>query len=162
MGWKRKKNGFSFIEVMIVVVIIGLMMAGVGLSIGATSRVKLRSSCWTLMAAIRYAYSRAVTQGTTTRLVLDFDSRSMHIDETKGRVVLNREDETGEGVKRSESEEKGDDSQKKGDNFLNLSDTPSSGLCVACGCINSLPQRALYCSLGGPAQWSSVSPTDVG
>ena len=101
MKSRRAQQGFSFIEMMIVVVIVGLMMGGVSLSIGATSRVKLRTSCWTVMAAVRYAFSRAVTQGTTTRLVLDFEGRALHIEETKGRVVLNREDETGEGLKQA-------------------------------------------------------------
>jgi general secretion pathway protein H len=130
MTARRKECGFSFTEVMIVIVIIGFLMAGVGLSVGATDRVKLRSSCWTLMAAVRYAYSRAVTQGTTTRLVLDFGEHTMHIEETKGRVVLNPEDETGEGLKRSEEDEERREASvageaSKGDDFLDLSATPA-------------------------------------
>jgi hypothetical protein len=113
-----------------------MMMAGVSLSIGATSRAKLRTSCWTLMAAVKYAFSRAVTQGTTTRLVLDFEGRSLHIEETKGRVVLNREDETGEGIQQSEEEleQKGGEEKEEKDSFLDLSGSgstlggPTSGL----------------------------------
>jgi general secretion pathway protein H len=123
---KQRSQGFSLIEVMIVVVIIALLMGGVGLSIGATDRVKLRSSSWILMAAVRFAYSRAVTQGSTTRVVLDFEKKTIHVEETKGRVVLNRSDETGEGLKRDLEDYGlglygGDDGEPKKDAFLDLS-----------------------------------------
>ena len=125
---KPREPGFSLIEVMIVVIIMALIMGGVGLSIGATSRVKLRSSCVTLMAAVRYAFSRAVTQGTTVRLVLDFEGRTMHLEEATGRVVLNRADETGEGLKRSADEEQErEEIEEQRNSFLNLSGTSSSG-----------------------------------
>ncbi|MCP4677872.1 MAG: prepilin-type N-terminal cleavage/methylation domain-containing protein [Deltaproteobacteria bacterium] len=96
----RIQRGFTLIEMMVVVVIVAGIMTGVALSIGATDRVKLRSSCWTLVSAVRFAYSFAVTRGVTTRIVMNFENGSFHIEETKGRVVLNREDETGEGLKR--------------------------------------------------------------
>lgn len=96
----RVQDGFSLIEMLVVVIIIAVVVTGVSLSIGATSKAKLRSSCWTLASAVRYAYSHSVTQGVTTRLVMDFDKRTIQLEETKGRVVLNREDETGEGTRR--------------------------------------------------------------
>jgi prepilin-type N-terminal cleavage/methylation domain-containing protein len=130
MAKTRTSAGFTLIEVMIVVIIIALVMTGVGFSIGATQRVKLRSSCYLVMAAIRYAYSRAVTQGTTVRLMMDFESRTLQLEETKGRVVLNREDETGEGLKapdedeEKEASESGDEPKK--DSFLDLDGSSSS------------------------------------
>jgi hypothetical protein len=109
---------------LIVVLVIALVMTGVGFSIGATQRVKLRSSCYTLMSAVRYAFSRAVTQGTTTRLVLDFEKHTLKIEETKGRVVLNREDITGEGLKKQDEDRPDpaelEDAEKR-DDFLDLS-----------------------------------------
>jgi general secretion pathway protein H len=132
MAKRRTSEGFTLIEVMIVVVIIALVMTGVGFSIGATQRVKLRSSCYLVMAAVRYAYSRAVTQGTTVRVLMDFESRSLQLEETKGRVVLNREDETGEGLKAldedeaKEAAESGDGDEPKKDSFLDLGGSSSS------------------------------------
>ncbi len=108
MSSRLGQRGFTLIELMVVVVLIALVMTGVGLSIGATARARLRSSCWTLVAASRYAFSRAVTQGMTTRLVLDFEKRTLHIEETHGRVVLTREDETGEGLRRAGEEDEPD------------------------------------------------------
>ena len=96
----RRTSGFTLIELMIVVVIIGLAVSVVVVGFGATAQAQLRSSCWTLAAASRYAYSRAVTQGSTARLVMDFDESALWIEETHGRVVLNREDESGSGMRR--------------------------------------------------------------
>ena len=114
-------------EVMIVVIIIAMLMGGVGLSVGATDRVKLRSSSWMVMSAVRYAYSRAVTNGTTTRLVLDFSAKSMRIEETKGRLVLTRTDETGEGLKREDEEERIAEEADRKNDFLDLSGGGISG-----------------------------------
>ncbi len=106
------KAGYTLIEMLIVVAIAAVAFTGVALSLGATSRAKLRSSCWTMVAGIRYAYSRAVTAGMTTRLVMDFEKRNFRLEETSGRVVLNREDETGEGLRRQDVE---DDEVLEGD-----------------------------------------------
>ncbi len=98
MSTVTDEQGFSLMEIMVVVIIMAGIATGVGISLGATDRAHLRSSCWTLAAAVRYAYSHAVTRGMTTRIVLDFGNRSISLQETEGRVVLNREDETGEGL----------------------------------------------------------------
>lgn len=100
MSLTRHERGFTFLEMMVVIVIIAIAMTGVALSIGATSRAKLRSSCWTVVSAIRYGYSHAVTRGMATRLVLDFQARTFYLEDTPGRLVLNRDDETGEGLHR--------------------------------------------------------------
>ncbi len=94
------QHGFTLIEIMVVILIIAGATAGIMLAFGNTSRTNLRSSTWTLVSASRYAYSRAVTQGLTVRIVLDFEKRTIQLQETDGRVVLNREDETGTGLHR--------------------------------------------------------------
>jgi len=104
MRVQRTQPGFTLIEMMVVVIIVAVVMTGVGLSIGATSRAKLRSSCFKLVSAVRYAYSNAVTHGMTTRLVMNFDDRTFYLEETAGRVVLNKDDETGEGFRPEEEE----------------------------------------------------------
>ncbi|MDD5307762.1 MAG: prepilin-type N-terminal cleavage/methylation domain-containing protein [Deltaproteobacteria bacterium] len=93
-----RTNGFTLIEVMVVVILIAIITAGAALGIGSLDQAKLRSSCWMLASAARFAYSRAVTQGTTVRLALDFEGRTMQVQETKGRVVLSKDDESGEGL----------------------------------------------------------------
>ena len=54
------------IELMMVIVIIGLAASGLTFSLGALSRASLKSAAGRLAAASRYAYNRAVVQGTTT------------------------------------------------------------------------------------------------
>jgi general secretion pathway protein H len=94
------QRGLTLIEVMVVTVIIAIAMTGIGLGLGAATRADLRSGASTLVACSRAAYSRAVTQGVTARIVLDFDARTIQLQETTGRVVLQRDDATGSGLHR--------------------------------------------------------------
>ncbi len=100
MSNRETQSGFTIIEVIVVVVIVGLVVSGVALGYRAASGSNLQSSSWTLASATRYAYSRAVNQGVTVRLVLDFEGRTIAMQETAGRVVLNRDDESGTGLQR--------------------------------------------------------------
>lgn len=100
MTRRGSQQGFTLIEVIVVVTLVALVLGGVALGFKAVSGTKLQSSAWTLASATRYAYSRAVNQGVTVRLVLDFEKRTMYLQETAGRVVLNRDDETGSGLSR--------------------------------------------------------------
>jgi len=98
-----RQSGLTLIEVMVVTVIVALAMTGVALGVGAITRADLRSSATTLVAASRFAYSRAVTQGLTMRIVLDFSARTIQVQETTGRVVLQRDDESGSGLHRADA-----------------------------------------------------------
>lgn len=102
MSTSGKKTGFTLIEVMITLVIVGLGTTGLILSVGAVTRAHLRSSCWTVAAATRAAYSHSVSTGKATRVVLDFEKRTIHLEDTPGRLVLNRLDETGSGLHRED------------------------------------------------------------
>ncbi len=100
----RSEKGFTLIEMLIVIIIVALLTTGVALSFGATERVKMRSSAWSLVAAVRYAYSHAVTQGETVRLVMEFSEEpdkpgQFYLESTKGRVVLTRESESEAGLR---------------------------------------------------------------
>ena len=88
-----------------VLVIVGVMVTGAALGLGATKQSQLRSATWMLVSASKYAYSRAVSRGVNVRIVLDFEGRSVQLQEAPGRLVLNREDETGVGLNRKDSED---------------------------------------------------------
>ena len=99
----RRQRGFSLVEILIVIVILALAVGGITMGLGALGRSKLRSSCVRITAATRFAYHRAVTQGKTVRIVLDFDANAMSFEEAHGRVTLRdpsgdwtEEDEVGE------------------------------------------------------------------
>ncbi len=100
-----RPRGFTIIELMIVIVLIAIIVTGAAMGMGALTGGKLQSSAWMIVSASRYAYSRAVSRGTTVRMVLDFDARTVQLQETSGRVVLNRDDETGVGLNREEFED---------------------------------------------------------
>jgi general secretion pathway protein H len=99
---KRTQDGFTLIEMMIVVIIVALAATGASYAFGALERTQLRSGCMRIGAGARYAYNRSISQGTTVRLVFDLDQETMHFEEAHGRVTLARTDdarrlEIGEG-----------------------------------------------------------------
>jgi general secretion pathway protein H len=130
-----RQSGLTLIEVMVVTVIVALAMTGIALGAGAITRADLRSSASTLVAASRFAYSRAVTQGLTTRVVLDFKARTIQVQETTGRVVLQRDDETGSGLHRSDAP--GMDPDAGADDVPPPQMIPTSGLTGAGGLLGA-------------------------
>ncbi|RLB44526.1 MAG: hypothetical protein DRH23_15690 [Deltaproteobacteria bacterium] len=82
------KRGFTLIEVILVIAIIAGVVTGATFGLGAVTRARLRSSAFKVMSAARFAYSRSLTQGTTTRLVFDFEKNTMAIEETATPVTL--------------------------------------------------------------------------
>lgn len=90
---RRRRAGMTLIEVMVAVIIVALAATSVGYALGAVTRANLRSACLTLTAAARYAYGRAIAQGTTVRLLFDFEANRMSFEEAHGRVTLARTDD---------------------------------------------------------------------
>lgn len=90
---RRSRQGMTLIEMMIVVIIVALAAAGTSYALGALERTQLRSACMRISAAARFAYNRAIGQGTTVRLALDLDSDTMGFEEAHGRVTLTRGDD---------------------------------------------------------------------
>lgn len=90
---RSQRHGMTLIEVMIVIVIIALASTGVTMALGGLTRTKLRSSCVKLMAASRFAYNRAVSQGNTVRLRINMEEGTMAIEEAHGQVTLSRVDD---------------------------------------------------------------------
>lgn len=127
MAKREAQPGFTLIEVMVVLIIIAVMVTAVGLSVGASDQARLRSSCWTLAAAVRFGYSHAITQGRTVRLVMDFEKRAFHLEESGSRVVLTREDETGEGLRRADDDDEGADGGVTGGSLLDRQMNSSIG-----------------------------------
>jgi prepilin-type N-terminal cleavage/methylation domain-containing protein len=88
----RSRAGVTLIEIMLVLVIIALATTAASLGLGTISRTNLRSACVKLMSMSRYAYHRALTNGTTVRLTLDFSRSSVAVSEAYGRISLVRSD----------------------------------------------------------------------
>lgn len=98
----------TLIEVLVVIVLVGMAAAGTTMSLGALTRTNLRSAGMRIIAASRFAYHRAIVQGTTVRIVFDFEKDTLTIEEAEGVVALAR---TGDprGGGRSENDEAGVD-----------------------------------------------------
>ena len=84
----RARDGFTLIEVILVVAIIAVVVTGATFGLGAITRTRLRSASFKVMSAARYAYNRAITQGTTTRLHFDFERNTMAVEEATTPVTL--------------------------------------------------------------------------
>jgi Tfp pilus assembly protein FimT len=90
---RSRTAGITLIEVLIVVVIVGVATSVVSLGLGALDRTQLRSACNRILAASRFAYSRAIIQGKTVRIAFDLPAQSLSIEEAHGQVTLGRADD---------------------------------------------------------------------
>ncbi|MCA1664567.1 MAG: prepilin-type N-terminal cleavage/methylation domain-containing protein, partial [Myxococcales bacterium] len=95
----RARRGFSLIEVMVVMAIVGLMMGVAAYGLRSVAKSELRSSSAKLAGAIRYCFDRAVTTGSYFRLVVDLDGNKYWAERSDDRTYLNagKEDSPGKG-----------------------------------------------------------------
>lgn len=84
----KRREGMTLIEIIIVTVIMALASAGISLSLGALSRANLKSGAGKLGAAMRYAYNRAITQGTTVRVHFKLAGNTFSVEEGIAGVLL--------------------------------------------------------------------------
>ena len=78
----------TLLEIMMVTAIIALAVSGVSFSIGAITRTNLKSASGKVGAAMRYAYNRAVTQGTTVRVHFTIPGSTFSIEEAHSGVLV--------------------------------------------------------------------------
>jgi type II secretion system protein H len=89
---RTRTAGLTLIEIMVVVVIIALGASAASVGLGSITRTNLKSACVRMMALSRYAYHRALTNGTTVRLSLDLGRGTFALSEAHGRITLVRSD----------------------------------------------------------------------
>lgn len=87
---RTAERGYTLIEILVVLAILVLVVSGASLGLSSLTRANLRSSAVLVAAAVRTGYTRAITQGHPVRLVLDMASSKVWLEETEGRLVLNR------------------------------------------------------------------------
>lgn len=97
----------TLIEVMVVVLIIAMASVAVVYGIGAVTQANLRSACMTITAAARGAYARSIAEGTTVRMLFDFETSQLSIEEAHGRITLARTDDATRADIEEEGEEDG-------------------------------------------------------
>lgn len=101
------RAGLTLIEIMVVVVIVALGASAASMGLGSVTRTNLKSACVRLMSLSRYAYHRALTNGTTVRIALDLDRGTFGVSEAYGRITLMRSD--------AKLRERAKDRRKRGD-----------------------------------------------
>ena len=85
---RKQQQGMTLIEIIIVTVILALAASGISMSLGALSRASLRAGAGKLAAGLRYAYTRAITQGTTVRVHFRIPGETFSIQEARSGVLL--------------------------------------------------------------------------
>jgi prepilin-type N-terminal cleavage/methylation domain-containing protein len=86
----HSQEGMTLIEIIMVTVILALAVSGVSFSLGALTRTNLKGGAGKLGAAIKYAYHRAITQGTTVRVHFNVPGSSFSIEEAHNGVMMTR------------------------------------------------------------------------
>lgn len=110
--------GFSLIELMIVIAIIGILGFFVIPKLGSIRGVELKKTSADLGRIIKYVYNKSVMQNKKFRLVYDFESRSIstEYEEEKNEDEKKTENESEEVI--IESEDKKEDEESPEDKYL--------------------------------------------
>jgi general secretion pathway protein H len=90
---RRGQQGFTLLEIAVVIVVISVAMGAAGFGLGALTRTELKSACHKIISASRYAYNRAVIHGTTVRVSFALPGETISIEESHGQITLARPDD---------------------------------------------------------------------
>jgi prepilin-type N-terminal cleavage/methylation domain-containing protein len=107
------KNGFTLLEVIVVVAIIGLI-AGIGIpQINRVFRTNLKTTSTQISSMIKYSYDAAIINHMTYRIAFDFSSNTYHLEVSKSQegFLLDAEEDKKESILYK------DEKQKKENNF---------------------------------------------
>ena len=86
----NKETGFTMVELLVVLAMMAIISGMMILSLGPALRdARLRTGCRTIMAALKYARSHAVTERTDTRVIFANDGKGVHVERMlSGRLPL--------------------------------------------------------------------------
>lgn len=109
-------RGFTMIETVITLAVIGLMMGISVPLVSSFSKAELRMSTGRLSALIREAYNESALQGGTSRLVFDLDKGTVVLESQEQVQYLKKAGESEEEVKANSIETDDDTSKEEEDN----------------------------------------------
>ena len=109
----RRDDGFTLIELMVVLAIFGLLMGLGTRGFRALAKSDLRSSSAHLSGAIRYLFDRASTTGKIHRLVIDIGEGRYWAEVSDDRFFVPHEAESEAELRRREEKEAADDEEKR-------------------------------------------------
>ncbi len=76
----RSRGGFTFVEVLVSLVIVASLLSVVAVSATSMFSARLRSDSGKILALIRYTYDRAIIKGKPHQLVFDLDDGKVWIE----------------------------------------------------------------------------------
>jgi prepilin-type N-terminal cleavage/methylation domain-containing protein len=91
---RSRAGGFTLLELLIVVVLLGLVMGLAVRGMRALIKSDMRGSAVKMAGAIRYLFDRASTTGRIHRLVIDFEQNKYWAEVSDDRYYMPREKET--------------------------------------------------------------------
>lgn len=107
-----KDRGFTLLEIVVSLAVIGLIMGVVAGQMGDVFDRDLKKASTQLSSTIRYLYNKSATEGIYIRLVLDIDERSYWVEATSDPVSVSRGEE--KGKKAAAKDEKKDEAKTAG------------------------------------------------
>lgn len=87
-----RQRGFTLVELLIALVVIGLLMGLVVGQVGKLLDREMKHAASRLGSTIRYLYNKAASDGVTFRLVLDMDEHKYWVESTAEQFALIKEE----------------------------------------------------------------------
>lgn len=102
------RRGVTLVEVLLVVSLIALMTSGIVVGSGFVGNSRLRAATSLVISAVRMGIARANATGKPVRLVFDLEKDAVRLEESKGRMLRQKEEgkSTGGGAEAATALEK--------------------------------------------------------
>src|SRR4051794_18933000 len=94
---RARQRGLTLVEMLIVLLIVTLLLAGVVMGTGQLAGAKLHKSATTITGLIRVAYVRATVTSRSERIVFDLDENKFWLEESEQPMLVQSRDATGTG-----------------------------------------------------------------
>ncbi len=94
---RAHQRAVTLVEILIVLLIVTLLLAGVVMGSGQLASAKLHKSATALTGLIRVAYVRATVTARSERIVFDIDNSKFWLEESEQPMLVQTHDTTGTG-----------------------------------------------------------------
>ncbi len=106
-------SGFTLIEIMVVIAIVGLMVGGAIKGLRSLRRTDLREATTHMSGAVRYLFDRASTTGKVHRLVIDLETGKYWAEISDDRFYVPHEAESEQALRTREDKEAEQDEEER-------------------------------------------------
>jgi general secretion pathway protein H len=97
MSSRRHQRGVTLVEILVVMAIVTLLVAGVLMGSGQLASAKLRRATTSIAAAVRVAFTRASVMSRAERIVFDFGEKTFWLEESDAPMLVQSKDVAGTG-----------------------------------------------------------------